>query len=77
MASIFDKLDEDTKLNIKTKTLGLITGFAILYMRYRKLQREMIARTENEPEAWNNDYPIIFVHGYCGTTMDENWIIGG
>ncbi len=26
---------------------------------------------------WKNDYPIVLVHGYCGTTMDENWILGG
>ena len=32
---------------------------------------------ENSKAFENNDYPIILIHGYCGTTMDENWIIGG
>ena len=26
---------------------------------------------------WNNNYPIVCVHGYCGTTRDENIIVGG
>ena len=26
---------------------------------------------------WQNDYPIVLVHGYCGSTMDENVILGG
>ena len=37
----------------------------------------MIEKSSNDPNLWNNDYPIVLVHGYCGTTMDENWILGG
>eukprot|EP00347_Sterkiella_histriomuscorum_P016179 403354185 len=37
----------------------------------------MIERSFNDPDLWNNDHPIILVHGYCGSTMDENWILGG
>ena len=37
----------------------------------------MLKRTLNDEGLWNNDYPIILVHGYCGTTTDENWILGG
>lgn len=37
----------------------------------------MISDTMNDPSLWNNDYPIVLVHGYCGSTMDENWIVGG
>lgn len=37
----------------------------------------MIKRSLNDKGMWKNDYPIILVHGYCGSTMDENWILGG
>lgn len=37
----------------------------------------MIESSFNNPDMWGNDYPIILVHGYCGSTMDENWILGG
>ena len=49
----------------------------ILYSKYKSLQRKMIEETFNDPAMWKNDYPIVLVHGYCGTTMDENWILGG
>ena len=26
---------------------------------------------------FKNNYPIVLVHGYCGSTLDENWILGG
>jgi hypothetical protein len=32
---------------------------------------------ENTPDLWKNDYPIVLVHGYCGSSIDENWILGG
>jgi hypothetical protein len=37
----------------------------------------MLDETLNDPAIWKNDAPIVLVHGYCGTTMDENWILGG
>jgi len=37
----------------------------------------MIEKSFNNPDMWKNDYPIVLLHGYCGTTMDENWILGG
>jgi len=37
----------------------------------------MLRKSINDKAMWRNDYPIILVHGYCGSTMDENWILGG
>ena len=37
----------------------------------------MIERAFMDRDLSNNDYPIVLVHGYCGTSMDENWILGG
>ena len=37
----------------------------------------MIEESFNDPALWRNDHPIVLIHGYCGTTMDENWLLGG
>jgi hypothetical protein len=55
----------------------MLNGILYLYYSYKNLQKQMIDKTANDPSIWKNDYPIVLVHGYCGTTMDENWILGG
>lgn len=37
----------------------------------------MQAKTFLDPSMWHNDFPIVLVHGYCGSTMDENVFLGG
>ena len=37
----------------------------------------MSERSFISKELWKNDYPIILIHGYCGSTLDENWILKG
>jgi len=77
LSSIFPSLTEEQRVLIKGTALGITSGLVVLYCRYKQLQRKMIDDTFNEPALWKNDYPIVLVHGYCGSTMDENWILGG
>jgi hypothetical protein len=28
-------------------------------------------------KMFKNDYPIVLIHGYCGSTLDENPFLGG
>ena len=55
----------------------MVNGILFLYFQYKNLQKKMIEKTANDPNLWKNDFPIVLVHGYCGATMDENWILGG
>lgn len=73
----YQTLDDATKANIKYLALGLVGSLCSTYYRHQTLQDQMLDRSFNDPQMWNNDYPIVLVHGYCGTTMDENWILGG
>ncbi len=57
--------------------LGLAQGLISMYALHESKRQKMIKRSVNDKDLWKNDYPIILVHGYCGSTMDENWILGG
>ncbi|CDW85644.1 UNKNOWN [Stylonychia lemnae] len=74
---IIDNMDPKTKEVLQGLALGVGNSLLLLYIQYQSKKNQMIKESFNNPDAWRNDYPIILVHGYCGCTMDENWILGG
>ena len=52
-------------------------GLTYLYKKYQNNKNKMLENTINDPALWDNDYPIVLIHGLCGSTMDENPILGG
>jgi hypothetical protein len=64
-------------VNIGIIASGVANALLLLYHRYKSEKNKMIEKTFMDKELWNNDYPIVLVHGYCGSTLDENWILNG
>lgn len=77
LSPLFDSLDAQTRELLPHVVFGMANSLMLMTMKYKQLKKLMIDWTFNTPEMHENDYPIILVHGYCGSTMDENWILGG
>ena len=46
-------------------------------MRHQALERAIQAKTFLDPSMRQNDFPIVLILGYFGSTMDENVFLGG
>ena len=76
LLSTYENLDPKYKDKLKLSPI-LLGAYFIHYKRHQALERAMQAKTFLDPSMWENDFPIVLVHGYCGSTMDENVFLGG
>ena len=74
---LIDNMNPETKEKLTQVIFGVGNSLLLLYIQYQHRKKEMIEKSFINPDMWRNDYPIVLLHGYCGCTMDENWILGG
>ena len=70
-------MDEHARDSILLISAGVFHCLLGLYQVHSSLQARMVRRSFNDQLMWANDFPIVLVHGYCGSTMDENIFMGG